>query len=132
MVLDGVEPAVARAFDAALTALRKAGAEVLAVPRALHGTGVDLVRALGVLREREIVSVLLEGGARVAGSFLAERLVDRVVGYLAPVLIGGGGLAVLTGPGASRRDAALRLRLDEVTPIGTDVRLVARPTAWEA
>jgi diaminohydroxyphosphoribosylaminopyrimidine deaminase/5-amino-6-(5-phosphoribosylamino)uracil reductase len=113
-------------------ALRKAGAEVLAVPRALHGDGLDLARALGVLHERAIVSVLLEGGARVAGSFLAERLVDRVVGYVAPVLIGGGGLATLTGPGAPTLDAALRLRLDEITPIGADVRLVARPAAWEA
>jgi diaminohydroxyphosphoribosylaminopyrimidine deaminase/5-amino-6-(5-phosphoribosylamino)uracil reductase len=98
----------------------------------LHGEGLDLARALGVLHARAIVSVLLEGGARVAGSFLAERLVDRVVGYVAPVLIGGGGLAALTGPGAPTIDAAVRLRLDEITPIGADVRLVARPAAWEA
>jgi diaminohydroxyphosphoribosylaminopyrimidine deaminase/5-amino-6-(5-phosphoribosylamino)uracil reductase len=113
-------------------ALRKAGADVLAVPRALHGTGLDLARALAVLREREIVSVLLEGGARVAGSFLAEHLVDRVIAYLAALLIGGGGLPALTGPGAPTLDAALRLRLDEITPIGSDVRLVARPITWEA
>jgi diaminohydroxyphosphoribosylaminopyrimidine deaminase/5-amino-6-(5-phosphoribosylamino)uracil reductase len=135
-ILDDVSPTwVLVAEDAAAgenaAALRKAGAEVIAVPRALRGEGLDLARALGVLHERQIVSVLLEGGARVAGSFLAERLVDRVIGYVAPLLIGGGGLAALTGPGAPTLDAALRLRLDEITPIGTDVRLVARPAAWE-
>jgi diaminohydroxyphosphoribosylaminopyrimidine deaminase/5-amino-6-(5-phosphoribosylamino)uracil reductase len=50
-----------------------------------------------------------------------------VVGYIAPVLIGGDGLAALAGPGAPSIDAAPRFRLDEITPVGPDVRLVARP-----
>ncbi|MGQ0464142.1 MAG: bifunctional diaminohydroxyphosphoribosylaminopyrimidine deaminase/5-amino-6-(5-phosphoribosylamino)uracil reductase RibD [Sporichthyaceae bacterium] len=116
-------------------ALRKAGADVVAVPR--HGGGVDrggldLNRALAVLHACGVVSVLLEGGAHLAGSFLAERLVDRVVGYVAPALIGGGGLPALAGPGAPTIDAALRLRLDEIVPIGPDVRLTARPVAWRS
>jgi diaminohydroxyphosphoribosylaminopyrimidine deaminase/5-amino-6-(5-phosphoribosylamino)uracil reductase len=110
-----------------VAALRKAGAEVAAVPR--REDHLDLTRVLALLHERGVVSAFLEGGARLAGGFLADRLVDRVVAYLAPALIGGGGLPALTGPGAPTIDAALRLRLDEITPIGTDVRLVARRIA---
>jgi diaminohydroxyphosphoribosylaminopyrimidine deaminase / 5-amino-6-(5-phosphoribosylamino)uracil reductase len=43
------------------------------------------------------------------------------------VLLGGGGLPALTGPGAPSIDAAWRWRLDEVTRLGPDLRLVARP-----
>jgi diaminohydroxyphosphoribosylaminopyrimidine deaminase/5-amino-6-(5-phosphoribosylamino)uracil reductase len=134
-ILDDAAPTwVLVAEDAAAgenaAALRKAGADVLPVPRAVRGEGLDLARVLGMLHGRQIVSVLLEGGARLAGSFLAERVVDRVVGYVAPLLLGGGGLPALTGPGAPTLDAALRLRLDEITPIGADVRLVARPAGW--
>lgn len=101
--------------------------EVATVPRALDGIGLDLDAALGVLHERRLVSVLLEGGPRVAGAFITGGLVDRIVGYVAPVLIGGDGLPALAGPGAGTIAAARRFRLDEITPVGPDVRLVARP-----
>jgi diaminohydroxyphosphoribosylaminopyrimidine deaminase/5-amino-6-(5-phosphoribosylamino)uracil reductase len=79
------------------------------------------------LHERRVRSILVEGGATLAGSLLAAGLVDRVVGYIAPVLIGGGGLPVLAGPGVPSRDQVLRLRLDEVTRVGPGLRVIARP-----
>jgi diaminohydroxyphosphoribosylaminopyrimidine deaminase / 5-amino-6-(5-phosphoribosylamino)uracil reductase len=130
-VLDDAAPTlVAVAEDADPARLRKAGAEVVRVPRALAGPGLDLVALLAALREREIITVLLEGGPTLAGSFLADHLVDRVVGYVAPVLIGGGGLPALAGAGAPSIDAALRLRVDDVRMVGPDVRITARPTSW--
>ena len=102
--------------------------EVATVPRALDGVGLDLDAVLGVLHERKIISVLFEGGPRLAGAFVNAGLVDRVVGYFAPVLIGGDGSPALSGPGAPTIAAARRFRLDEITPVGPDVRLVARPT----
>lgn len=131
-VLDESAPTlilVGKSADPAATAqLEAAGAEVVALPQAADGTGLDLTAALALLHERQIISVLLEGGPRLAGGFVAARLVDRVVGYLAPMLIGGGGLSALDGPGVATLREALRLRLDEITPMGPDVRLVARPT----
>lgn len=127
-VLDGAAPTLIFArkgvvFDPAVYA----SAEVVKVAPAADGVGLDLADVLAVLHDREIISVLLEGGPRLAGAFLAAGLVDRVVGYLAPVLIGGGGLPALTGPGATTIADATRLRLDEITAIDGDVRLVARP-----
>jgi diaminohydroxyphosphoribosylaminopyrimidine deaminase/5-amino-6-(5-phosphoribosylamino)uracil reductase len=100
-------------------------AEILRLPRAERG--VDLEALLAALYQREVRSVLLEGGARLAGSFLAAGLIDRLVAYVAPVLLGGSGQPALTGPGAATIGAAWRWRLDEVDRVGTDLRLVARP-----
>jgi diaminohydroxyphosphoribosylaminopyrimidine deaminase/5-amino-6-(5-phosphoribosylamino)uracil reductase len=131
-VLDDAAPTlVAVAEDADATALAKAGAQVLRAPRAAAGPGLDLLALLAALHERQIVTVLLEGGPTLAGSFVAEGLVDRVVAYLAPVLIGGGGRPALTGAGAPTIEAVRRLRVDDVTRIGPDVRITARPTAWK-
>jgi diaminohydroxyphosphoribosylaminopyrimidine deaminase / 5-amino-6-(5-phosphoribosylamino)uracil reductase len=66
-------------------------------------------------------AILQEGGPTLAGSFLAAGLIDRVVAYIAPVLIGGG-KAALAGPGALNLADAERFRLDEVVRIGPDVR----------
>jgi len=83
-----------------------------------------------VLRElagRGAVDVLLEGGPTLAGAFLAAGCVHRVLGYLAPVLLGAGP-AVLADAGVGTIADALRLQLDEVTMIGPDLRISAVPT----
>jgi diaminohydroxyphosphoribosylaminopyrimidine deaminase/5-amino-6-(5-phosphoribosylamino)uracil reductase len=87
---------------------------------------VDLAALLRLLQdEHDVVSVLLEGGPSLAGAFLSAGLVDRVVGYVAPVLLGDGPHAL--GPaGVGTITAAYRLRLDDVTRTGDDVRLTLR------
>ena len=60
------------------------------------------------------MSVLLEGGPTLAAAFLRAGLVDRVVGYVAPALLGAGPAAV-GDLGAGTIGDALRLRLDDVT-----------------
>jgi diaminohydroxyphosphoribosylaminopyrimidine deaminase/5-amino-6-(5-phosphoribosylamino)uracil reductase len=86
----------------------------------------DPVQVLKVLHDREVRAVLVEGGATVASAFLAAGLVDRVVAYVAPVLIGEGASAV-TGFGAGTIGESLRLDDVEVTVLGDDVRIVGRP-----
>jgi diaminohydroxyphosphoribosylaminopyrimidine deaminase/5-amino-6-(5-phosphoribosylamino)uracil reductase len=81
--------------------------------------------ALKELVGRGVVSVLLEGGPTLAGAFLQRGLIDRVLGYVAPALLGAGAHA-LTNTGIGTIDAAIRLHLTDVTRFGDDVRLTLR------
>ena len=63
---------------------------------------VELPALLDALQDRGVVSVLLEGGPTLAGAFVAQGLVDRVVGYVAPALLGAGP-AALAGAGVAAR-----------------------------
>ena len=106
-------------------ALRRTTAEVTVLPRA--DDGVDLAALLAQLYTRGLRGVLLEGGPRLTGSFLRLGAVDRVIGYVAPVLLGSGRWPALRAALGDSIDQTPRLRLDEVTRIGPDVRLTARP-----
>ncbi|HAR98892.1 MAG TPA: bifunctional diaminohydroxyphosphoribosylaminopyrimidine deaminase/5-amino-6-(5-phosphoribosylamino)uracil reductase RibD [Syntrophus sp. (in: bacteria)] len=87
--------------------LERAGVEVLTVPP--DGTGrVSLPHLLGLLGERRISSVLIEGGAEVITRVLAARLADRLVVVVAPKIIGRGTEAV-GDLGLDRMDQALLL-----------------------
>lgn len=111
--------------------LNAAGAEVL---RCGDGPLVDLREAMRLLGEREIGSVLLEGGGRLNGAMLDARLVDKVVLFYGPILVGGGERApdVVRNEGADRIRDAIRLRDIEVTVFGEDVCVVGYPVYPEA
>jgi diaminohydroxyphosphoribosylaminopyrimidine deaminase/5-amino-6-(5-phosphoribosylamino)uracil reductase len=88
----------------------------------------DLVPMLEDLGERGVLQLLVEGGARVAHDFVAARLVDRYVAYVAPALLGGDdGSPVLTGVGAPSIGEALRGRFVSVTRVGEDLRVEVAP-----
>ncbi len=81
----------------------------------------DLLADLG---DRNVIQVLVEGGANVAGQFHRQGIVDRYVVYLAPALMGGSdGRPVLDGLGASAIDDAFRGRFVAVQTVGSDIRL---------
>jgi diaminohydroxyphosphoribosylaminopyrimidine deaminase/5-amino-6-(5-phosphoribosylamino)uracil reductase len=89
------------------------------------GDRVELSALLKALADRDVVSVLLEGGPTLAAAFLRAGLVDRVVGYVAPALLGAGPTALLD-LGVGTIDDAIRLHLTDVTRLGEDVRLDLR------
>jgi diaminohydroxyphosphoribosylaminopyrimidine deaminase/5-amino-6-(5-phosphoribosylamino)uracil reductase len=95
----------------------------LAAPM-LQLTTHDPAEALKTLHEQEIHHVWLEGGPTVAAAFLEAGLVDEVLAYLAPALLGRGQAAV-GDLGIQTIDQALRLTPHEVTMIGTDIRIRA-------
>ncbi|MFJ4780138.1 bifunctional diaminohydroxyphosphoribosylaminopyrimidine deaminase/5-amino-6-(5-phosphoribosylamino)uracil reductase RibD [Streptomyces sp. NPDC088762] len=127
-VLDGAAPtliAVAQDLDEAATR-HLAGVELARLPHDKYGISVDAL--LAELHRRGIRSVLLEGGPTLAGAFVAAGAVDKVVGYLAPVLLGAGP-AALADAGIATLTEALRLDITETVRIGTDIRITAVPTA---
>jgi diaminohydroxyphosphoribosylaminopyrimidine deaminase/5-amino-6-(5-phosphoribosylamino)uracil reductase len=122
-VLDDSAPTLVAIAEDADTELK---ADLLRLP---HGDrGLDLDALLRELAAREIVSVFLEGGPTLAGEFLRQGLVDRVVAYIAPALLGSG-RAALGAAGVGTIGEIHRLTFDEISPIGPDLRLIARPAS---
>ena len=85
----------------------------------------DLHAVVADLHSRGVQSVFVEGGPTLASAFLAAGLADRVLAYVAPVLLGGSRLA-LTDIGVPTIAAARRLTVDEWVPLGPDLLAVAR------
>ncbi|HLU46380.1 MAG TPA: bifunctional diaminohydroxyphosphoribosylaminopyrimidine deaminase/5-amino-6-(5-phosphoribosylamino)uracil reductase RibD [Natronosporangium sp.] len=87
---------------------------------------VDLTDLMEKLYERDVRAALLEGGPRLAGAFLAAGLVDRVVGYLAPRLLGAG-TAALVDAGVTTVADAIELEFIDIARVGPDLRVTAVP-----
>jgi diaminohydroxyphosphoribosylaminopyrimidine deaminase/5-amino-6-(5-phosphoribosylamino)uracil reductase len=128
-LFDGSAPTLVATTDAApddrVDAWIHSGAEVLVLPRDESGR-VSLRAMVEALGKRDVQGVLVEGGADLAWSLARDRLVDRVVIYVAPALVGG-----VTAPGAvggvgfAPIDEAVRLDFTSVEWIGADLRLEA-------
>ncbi|HEY2866679.1 MAG TPA: bifunctional diaminohydroxyphosphoribosylaminopyrimidine deaminase/5-amino-6-(5-phosphoribosylamino)uracil reductase RibD, partial [Pyrinomonadaceae bacterium] len=96
----------------------------------LDGGGRNLETALKVLAEREIQSVLVEGGTQVAGAFVDSRLVDKITFIAAPIVIGGHDApAAIGGKGAVGLADALHLENIEIVQLGDDVEMTGYPSA---
>jgi diaminohydroxyphosphoribosylaminopyrimidine deaminase/5-amino-6-(5-phosphoribosylamino)uracil reductase len=87
----------------------------------------DPDRALQILADRGIRQVWLEGGPTLARAFLTAGLVDEVVAYLAPALLGSGP-PIVGDLGISTIADVLRLHPYEITTIGPDIRIRATIT----
>ncbi|GGV60184.1 riboflavin biosynthesis protein RibD [Streptomyces longisporoflavus] len=124
-VLDDAAPTLVAVAE---NVTAEGAAETVRLPRA--DGGLDIHALLGELHARGVRSVLLEGGPTLAGAFVAAGAVDRVVGYLAPVLLGAGP-AALSGGGITTITEALRLDVSETVRIGPDLRVTATLVAKE-
>lgn len=88
----------------------------------------DLGAILAELKQRDIQSVLVEGGSEVAGAFVDARLVDKLTFIVAPLLIGGHNAPVaIGGAGAAALSEALRLNDLEITRLGQDIEITGYP-----
>ena len=143
VILDsqGRAPLAARVFDPALlgktivattqamparhrATLEVQGVEAWVLPSDDQGR-VDLAALLDRLGERELTSLLVEGGGSVLASFFERRLVDKVMAFVAPLIIGGQDAPTpVKGAGVSRLADALRLERVSVERVGEDVLVV--------
>jgi diaminohydroxyphosphoribosylaminopyrimidine deaminase / 5-amino-6-(5-phosphoribosylamino)uracil reductase len=113
------------ADEPALQALRSAGAEVLRLPQ--DGRGLQWPPLLQALAQRGVNEVLLECGATLAGSGLQAGVVDELIVYQAPHLMGDAARGLVKLPGIERMAERIQLRLLQVRQIGDDLRLTYRP-----
>jgi diaminohydroxyphosphoribosylaminopyrimidine deaminase/5-amino-6-(5-phosphoribosylamino)uracil reductase len=106
--------------------LVNAGAEVIPLPG--DDDRVDLQVLLQLLGQRDLTSVLVEGGSTLLGALFDLGVVDKVVGCVSPVVIGGAQAPTpVGGRGAQRLTDALRLCNVSVATIGNDVMVTGYP-----
>jgi diaminohydroxyphosphoribosylaminopyrimidine deaminase/5-amino-6-(5-phosphoribosylamino)uracil reductase len=108
-----------------IAAATSAGAEVWVGPADASGH-VDLEALLRYLAEREINEVLIEAGPTLAGAAVQRRLVDEIVLYLAPHLMGSAARGLFELPGIAVMADRLPLELIDVRAVGPDLRIRAR------
>ncbi|MDO7786057.1 bifunctional diaminohydroxyphosphoribosylaminopyrimidine deaminase/5-amino-6-(5-phosphoribosylamino)uracil reductase RibD [Desulforamulus aquiferis] len=107
--------------------LMAAGAEVIVVPG--PGPTVDLVKLMEILGEKEISSVLIEGGGKVNGSALSAGIVDKVAWFIAPTIIGGDDApGPVRGPGIKGLGDATRLYNLSFEGLGSDIYITGYTT----
>lgn len=85
--------------------LQKMGIEVI-----VFANSIQIPKLLSILKEKEIISIMVEGGGQVLGSFLDSKIVDKVYAFHAPILIGGKNAITITGSGVQTVSSALHLK----------------------
>ena len=108
-----------RAPAARRRALESRGAQVWRFP--LRGGEISWMALLRKLADSRMLSVLIEGGATVAASALRAKIVDKVIFFYAPKILGGDGRVMIDGLGIRRVDRSLRIRRMSFRKSGTDL-----------
>lgn len=100
----------------------EAGARVLVVPA--QDDGIDMASLMAALGREGITSILVEGGSRVSGSALRAGIVDKILLFYAPKLLGGDdGVPICRGQGPARMQDCLNVADVRVHRFGPDVML---------
>ncbi|MEX2587039.1 MAG: bifunctional diaminohydroxyphosphoribosylaminopyrimidine deaminase/5-amino-6-(5-phosphoribosylamino)uracil reductase RibD [Actinomycetota bacterium] len=115
--------------DERVSVLKKAGAEVLSM--AGPDRRVSILHLLHALAGRSVISLLLEGGPRLAGCFAAQGMIDRYVFYMAPKLLGERARGSVEGWTAESIDESRDLRITEFKRLGSDLKVIAYPVPPE-
>jgi diaminohydroxyphosphoribosylaminopyrimidine deaminase/5-amino-6-(5-phosphoribosylamino)uracil reductase len=118
-----------------LAEAERAGCRPLPLPPDAATPGrPDLGALFDELGRRQMTNVLVEGGARLLGALFDAGLVDRVMAFVAPLVVGGSQApSPLAGWGADSMEAALRLQHARTRPVGRDALIegwVREPLQW--
>ena len=106
--------------------LQAAGAEIVCLPESDH-QHLDLTAVMAELARRELNEIHIECGARLAGALLQQGLLDELVLYTAPLIMGDGAQGLFHLPELLKLADAIPLALYDKRPIGRDWRITARP-----
>jgi len=100
-------------------ALEAAGVQVVHAPA--REVGVDIPQLLDLLQDRGLNRIFVEGGGKVAASFIRAGAVDRVEWFRAPIILGGEGKAAIGDLHVEGLPQAFRLRRVAVETVGDDL-----------
>jgi diaminohydroxyphosphoribosylaminopyrimidine deaminase/5-amino-6-(5-phosphoribosylamino)uracil reductase len=109
--------------EAAREALEHAGAEVNVLP--FCSSTVDMQAVLDTLGEMEVNEVLLETGATLSGAMLKAGLIDELVIYMAPILMGDNARGLFRLPGLDGMEQKFELNISDIRAVGQDWRITA-------
>ncbi len=112
------------ASEGKIAALHNAGTRVIVLPD--EKANVDLIGMMQTLADLEINEVLVEAGSKLNGSLLSAGLVDELVIYLAPYLIGDVAQGMLKLPELIDLAEKRALQICDLRTIGPDIRVTAR------
>jgi diaminohydroxyphosphoribosylaminopyrimidine deaminase/5-amino-6-(5-phosphoribosylamino)uracil reductase len=111
--------------DSKAEALRAAGAEVFAIDDDGQGR-ISLSALLSFLAKEQVNEVMVEAGPTLCGAFVATGLVDEMVIYMAPSLMGDAARGLLHLPGVELMADKLELDITDMRAVGRDWRITAR------
>jgi diaminohydroxyphosphoribosylaminopyrimidine deaminase/5-amino-6-(5-phosphoribosylamino)uracil reductase len=108
-------------------ALEKAGADTVIIPN--ERGKVELFKLMEELARRELNEIHVEGGDKLNGSLVQAGVVDELLVYLAPGVIGDSGRGMLDLPELTELSQIRKVAIREIERVGEDVRILARFTA---
>ena len=100
------------------------GVQTCALP--IYRYKVELFKLMEELARRELNEIHVEAGTKLNGSLLQAGVVDEVLVYLAPTLIGDSGRGMFSLPELTELSQATSLKIREVERVGADLRVLAR------
>ncbi|MDH5545192.1 MAG: bifunctional diaminohydroxyphosphoribosylaminopyrimidine deaminase/5-amino-6-(5-phosphoribosylamino)uracil reductase RibD [Gammaproteobacteria bacterium] len=106
-------------------ALEQRGAEVYVLPD--YQGGVDLNALMDKLGQLEINEVMMEAGAILNGAMLRAKLLDELIIYMAPVLMGDAAAGMMHLPGVISMEQKIPMEIVDIRAIGQDWRITCRP-----
>ncbi|MGB1293311.1 MAG: bifunctional diaminohydroxyphosphoribosylaminopyrimidine deaminase/5-amino-6-(5-phosphoribosylamino)uracil reductase RibD, partial [Pseudoalteromonas sp.] len=100
--------------------------EQVAIEKADGSDYIDLDLLLAYLAKQGLNDILIESGAQLAGAFISENLVDELILYQAPKLIGSDGKGLVNMPSIVQLSAAKAFEFTDVRMVGKDMRITAK------
>lgn len=119
------DPSIAKTVVFSATSPKNPTCEVIHVRKTQEG--VDLRQVLSLLGERGVMQLMIEGGATILGSFLKASLIDQLVLYMGPCVLGDQGIPLFQGLAVPSIQNAPRLHLKDVLMIDDCVRIRYAP-----
>ena len=108
-------------------ALQNKGAEIITLPADHHSNHLPLTEVMQILAKQEINEIHVEAGATLCGALLQEKLVDELIIYMAPHIMGAEARGLLKLPGLEHMQDRINLQINDIRAVGKDWRITARP-----